>query len=95
MAGTGQMGNGHAHTQLLQLQGIRMAGAVARVVTTWCRVKDRGFRIAHRGDMMTGSLGANAVWSFEGVEPAVNIEETCQQVVETQTVIRVRIPEDY
>ena len=39
---------------------------------------------AHRGDMMTGSLGADAVWRFEGVEQAVNIRESCQQAGETQ-----------
>lgn len=44
--------------------------------------------------MMTGGLGANAVWSFEGVDLAVNIEETCQQSVETQNwaVISIRTP---
>lgn len=39
---------------------------------------------AHCGDMMTGSLGANAVWRFEGVAQAVNNEEICQQTVEAQ-----------
>lgn len=39
---------------------------------------------AHHSDMMTGILGASAVWSFKGVEQAVIIEETCQQAVETQ-----------
>lgn len=34
-------GNGRAHTELWQLQGISMAGAVTRVVNRWCRVKGR------------------------------------------------------
>lgn len=66
-------------TGLLLLQMISTAGAVARIIITWCRVKTPG----HCGDMMTGSPGANAAQSFEGAEPAVNIEETCQQAVET------------
>lgn len=41
---------------------------------------------AHGGDMMTGSLGATAVWSSEGADPAVNMEETCQQAASTQTL---------
>lgn len=41
---------------------------------------------AHGADTMTGSLGANAVGSSEGADPAVNIEETCQQAADTQTL---------
>lgn len=37
----------------------------------------------HRGDMTTGSLGANAVWRLEGVAQAVDNEEICQQTIQT------------
>lgn len=66
--------------------GLSVAGAVVRITTAWCRAKGRG-QVAHHsalGDMMTGCVEADAAWRFEGVEQAVNIEETCQQAVETQ-----------